>query len=246
MLGRLARELDVPISIHCGMAGYTRYHAIETLAELALLGPDVNYAHANVLTDDACRMIAASGGSISVCPSVEMLMGLGTYPAMGRALEQGVTTGLSVDTIAGAGTDLFTEMRVALAAERSRANADAVARDEAIAEVQLDQRDMLRLATLDAAKAWHLEATTGSLAVGKRADVIIVDAKRPHLQPLNEPLTTIVMNAGPADVETVIVDGEIVKSEGELVGPHVERARRLIAASNSRLIGPSGGAGQPA
>jgi cytosine/adenosine deaminase-related metal-dependent hydrolase len=43
---------------------------------------------------------------------------------------------------------------------------------------------------------------------GKRADVIVVDAKRPHLQPLNEPLTTVVMNAGPADVDTVIVTGK--------------------------------------
>ena len=107
-----ARELGVPISIHCGMAGYaSRYRAIETLHELGLLGPDVNYAHANLLSDDGYRLIASSGGSISACPSVEMLMGLGTYPATGRAIEHGVTTGLSVDTIAGAGTDLFTEMR---------------------------------------------------------------------------------------------------------------------------------------
>lgn len=232
-----ARELDVPISIHCGMAGYAgRYRAIETLRELRLLGPDVNYAHANLLTDEEYRLIASSGGSISPCPSVEMLMGLGTYPATGRALEHGVTTGLSVDTIAGAGTDLFTEMRVALAAERARANAEVVARDEAVEDVQLDQRDMLRLTTLDAARAWHLDAATGSLTVGKRADVIIVDAKRPHLQPLNEPLATVVMNAGTSDVDTVIVDGEIIKSGGQLVGPHVDRARQLIAASNERLM----------
>jgi cytosine/adenosine deaminase-related metal-dependent hydrolase len=236
-----ARELDVPISIHCGLAGYAdRYRAIETLDELRLLGRDVNYAHANLLTDDGYRLIAASGGSVSPCPSVEMLMGIGTYPATGRALEHGVTTGLSIDTIAGAGSDLFTEMRVALAAERARTNAEVVARDEAVEDVQLDQRDMLRLTTLDAAKAWRLDAATGSLTVGKRADVIIVDAKRPHLQPLNEPLTTVVMNAGPSDVDTVIVDGETVKSGGQLVGPHVERARQLIAGSNERLMTPTG------
>jgi cytosine/adenosine deaminase-related metal-dependent hydrolase len=56
------------------------------------------------------------------------------------------------------------------------------------------------------------------------------------LQPLNEPLTTVVFNAGPSDVDTVIVDGEIVKSGGALVGPHVDRARQLIAASNERLM----------
>jgi 5-methylthioadenosine/S-adenosylhomocysteine deaminase len=239
----LARELDVPISIHCGLAGYAgRYRTVETLSELGLLGSDVNYAHANLLTDDEYRLIAASGGSISPCPSVDMLMAIGTYPATGRALGHGITVGLSVDTIAGTGTDLFGEMRVALAAERSRANASAVARDEAVAEVRLDQRDTLRLATLDAAKAWHMDAATGSLTVGKQADVIVIDAERPHLQPLNEAVTTIVMNAGPSDVDTVVVAGEIVKSGGALVGPHVDRALALVVASNERLTTPAGAA----
>lgn len=232
----LARELDLPISIHCGLAGYAgRYRSIETLHQLGLLGPDVNYAHANLLTDDEYRLIAASGGSISPCPSVDMLMAIGTYPATGRALEHGITTGLSVDTIAGAGTDLFSEMRIALAAERSRANAHAVTRDEAVAEVQLDQRDMLRLATLEAARAWRLDASTGSLTIGKQADLVVIDTERPHLQPLNDAVTTIVTNAGPSDVDTVIVAGDILKSGGALAGPHAGRARELIAASNGRV-----------
>jgi cytosine/adenosine deaminase-related metal-dependent hydrolase len=88
----------------------------------------VNYAHANEPTDAEYDLIAASGGSISICPSVDMLMALGTYPATGRALSRGIAAGLSVDTTPGTGTDLFTEMRVALAAERSRANAGAIAR----------------------------------------------------------------------------------------------------------------------
>jgi cytosine/adenosine deaminase-related metal-dependent hydrolase len=235
-----ARELDLPISIHCGMAGYaTRYRSVETLHDLDLLGPDINYAHANLLSDHEFELIASTGGSISPCPSVDMLMGIGTYPATGRAHEHGVTTGLSVDTVAGTGTDLFTEMRVALAAERSRTNAAAVSRDESVAEVELDQRDMLRLSTLDAARAWHLDAKIGSLTVGKQADLIIVDTQRPHLHPLNDPVTMIVLNAGPSDVDTVIVDGEIVKSGGLLVGPHADRAFELVAASNERLMAPA-------
>jgi len=243
----LARDLDLPISIHCGLAGYaSRYRTVETLHGLRLLGPDVNYAHANLLTDDEYRLIAASGGSISPCPSIDMLMAIGTYPATGRALQHGITTGLSVDTIAGTGTDLFTEMRIALAAERSRANAAAVARDESVAEVELDQRDMLRLTTLDAARAWHLDATTGSVTVGKQADVIVIDTTRPHLQPLNAPVTSIVMNAGPSDVDTVIVEGEVVKTRGALVGPHAARARELIAASHHRLTANPQGVGAAA
>jgi cytosine/adenosine deaminase-related metal-dependent hydrolase len=231
-----ARELDLPISIHCGLAGYaSRYRTVETLRDLELLGADVNYVHANLLTDEEYRLIAASGGSISPCPSVDMLAGIGTYPATGRALDHGITTGLSVDTVAGTGTDLFTEMRVALAAERARTNAEVVARDEAPADVRLDHRDMLRLATIDAARTWRLDAEIGSLTVGKRADVIVVDAQRPHLQPLGDPITTVVMNAGPSDVDTVIVDGEVVKSGGRLVGAHADRALELVSASYERL-----------
>jgi len=81
---------------------------------------------------------------------------------------RGIAAGLGVDTTTGTGTDLFTEMRLALAAERSRANAGAVSRDEAVEFVELNQRDVLRLATLDAARVWHLDHEVGSLTRASR------------------------------------------------------------------------------
>ncbi len=68
-----------------------------------------------------------------------MLMVLGTYPATGYAFGHGIPAGRSVDTTTSAGSDLFTEMRLALAAERSRANAEAAARHEAVPTVEPDQ-----------------------------------------------------------------------------------------------------------
>ena len=230
-----ARELGVPISVHVGMAGFPG--TVETLDRLGLLGPDVNYAHANQLSDREFDLIAATGGSISLSPSIDMLMALGTYPATGQALARGIPAGLSVDTTTGAGSDLFTEMRLGLAAERSRANAAAVARDEAVSSVDLDQRDMLRLATLDAARVWHLDDQIGSLTPGKQADVTIVDMRPPHLDGFGDPVTTLVMGAGAADVETVIVGGELVKAGGALVGPYADRARELMHESRVRLRG---------
>jgi cytosine/adenosine deaminase-related metal-dependent hydrolase len=229
----LARELNLPISIHVGMAGYPG--SIETLDRLGLLGPDVNYAHANQLSDAEYDRIAQSGGTISICPSIDMLMALGTYPATGRALAYSIPAGLSVDTTTGTGTDLFSEMRVALTAERSRANAAAVARDEAVATVALDQRDMLRLATLDGARALGLDDEIGSLTPGKRADVTVIDMRGPHLDGFGDPVTTLVMGAGAADVETVIVGGEVIKARGALVGRHAATARELMHASRARL-----------
>jgi 5-methylthioadenosine/S-adenosylhomocysteine deaminase len=229
----LARELGSPISIHVGMAGYGG--AVETLDELGLLGPDVNYVHANQLSDHEYELIAATGGSISICPSIDMLMALGTYPATGRALEHGIRAGLSTDTVTGTGTDLFSEMRIALAAERSRANVAAVARDEAVDGVALHQRDVLRLATLDAARTWRMDAEIGSLTVGKQADIAIVDMRAPHLDGFGDPVTTLVMGAGAADVTTVIVEGELIKHEGSLLEPLASRARQLMHESRDRL-----------
>lgn len=239
----LARDLGLPISIHVGMSGFP--NSVETLDQLGLLGPDVNYAHANQLSDREFDLIAASGGSISLCPSVDMLMALGTYPATGQVLTRGIPAGLSVDTTTSTGTDLFTEMRVALAAERSRANAAAVSRGEAVATVDLDQRDMLQLATSGGARAWHLDHEVGTLTPGKAADVIVVDMRRPHLDGFGDPVPTLVMGAGPADVETVIVAGQVVKAAGELSGAHVERASQLMHESRDRIRARMGRSGRP-
>jgi cytosine/adenosine deaminase-related metal-dependent hydrolase len=126
-------------------------------------------------------------------------------------------------------------MRLALAAERSHANADAVSRDEAVEAVELNQRDMLRLATLDAARVWHLDHEVGSLTPGKQADVTVVDMRPPHLDGFGDPVATLVMGAGAADVETVVVGGEIVKAAGTLAGPLAERARDLMHQSRANL-----------
>lgn len=228
-----ARELGLPISIHVGMAGTA--DAITALRRDGLLGPDINYIHANQLTDEEMDLIAASGGTVTITPSTDMLMQFGTYPATGRALARDIVCGLGVDTICSAGTDLFSEMRLALAAERSRANADSLARNELVHEVALHQRDMLRLATLSGAQVLGLAEQTGSLTPGKQADIAVIDMRSPHLDGFGDPVAMLGLGAGPADVEAVLVGGEFVKRDGTLVGTHVAEARDLMHKTRSRL-----------
>jgi cytosine/adenosine deaminase-related metal-dependent hydrolase len=228
-----ARELGLPISIHVGMAGTA--DAVTALRRDGLLGPDVNYIHANQLTDEEMDLIAASGGTVTITPSTDMLMQFGTYPATGRALERGIVSGLGVDTICSAGTDLFSEMRLALAAERSRANAESLARNELVHEVALHQRDMLRLATLSGAQVLGLADHTGSLTPGKQADITVVDMRSPHLDGFGDPVAMLGLGAGPADVETVLVSGEFVKRDGALVGAQAAKARDLMHETQDRL-----------
>ena len=228
-----ARKLGLPISLHVGMAGTA--DAVTTLERFGLLGADVNYAHGNMLTDEEFDLIAASRGTLSITPSTDMLMQFGTYPGTGRALARSIVPGFGVDTICSAGTDLFSEMRLALAAERSRANAPALARGEQVPTVDLHQRDMLRLATLDGARVWNLDDQIGSLTPGKQADIAIIDMRSPHLDGFGDPVAVMVLGAGPADVETVIVGGDVVKRDGQLVGARVDWARKLMRETRDRL-----------
>jgi 5-methylthioadenosine/S-adenosylhomocysteine deaminase len=228
-----ARDLGLPISLHVGMAGTS--DAVMTLQRFNLLGADVNYAHGNMLTDQEFDLIAASRGTLSITPSTDMLMQFGTFPGTGPALQRGVVCGFGVDTICSAGTDLFSEMRLALAAERSRANADALARGERVATVALHPRDMLRLATLDGARVWGLQDEIGSLSPGKQADIAILDLRSPHLDGFGDPVAVMLLDAGPADVETVVVGGDIVKRNGHLVGARVDAARTLMHETRQRL-----------
>jgi cytosine/adenosine deaminase-related metal-dependent hydrolase len=230
---RFARELGLPISTHLGMAGTS--DAIVVLDRFGLLGEDVNYVHANMLTEKEFDLIASSKGTISLTPSTDMLMQFGTYPATGDALQRGIRCGFGVDTICSCGTDIFSEMRLALAAERSRANAPALAKGQQVPTVALHQRDMLRLATIDGARVWNMEKEVGSLTPGKQADVTVIDMRSPHLDGYGDSIATMVLGAGPADVETVIVGGDIVKRDGRLMGEQIGKARKLMLESRERL-----------
>jgi 5-methylthioadenosine/S-adenosylhomocysteine deaminase len=230
---RFARELGLPISTHVGMAGTS--DAIIVLDRFGLLGDDVNYVHANMMTEKEFDLIAKSKGTISITPSTDMLMQFGTYPATGDALQRGIRCGFGVDTICSCGTDIFSEMRLALAAERSRANAPALAKGQQVTIVALHQRDMLRLATIDGARVWNMEKEVGSLTPGKQADVTVIDMRSPHLDGYGDSIATMVLGAGPADVETVIVGGDILKRDGKLMGEHIGKARKLMLESRERL-----------
>jgi len=76
----------------------------------------------------------------------------------------------------------------------------------------------LRAATIEGARAAGLENEVGTLEVGKRADLILVRTAEHHLSPLIDPVKTVVVQAGAGDVELVMVDGRVVKRDGELVG----------------------------
>ena len=85
------------------------------------------------------------------------------------------------------------------------------------------------------AVVWHLEDEIGTLTPGKQADIVIIDMRSPHLDGFGDPVAVMVLGAGPADVETVIAGGDVVKRDGVLAGDHVEQARKLMHATRHHL-----------
>jgi len=87
----------------------------------------------------------------------------------------------------------------------------------------------------DGARVWHLENEIGTFTSGKQADIAIIDMRSPHLDGFGDPVAVMALGAGPADVETVIVGGDVVKRDRKLTGDHAAQALELMHATRQHL-----------
>ncbi len=228
----LARELGIPITAHVasGPPGPSQ-RGIADLDRMGLLGPDLTIVHATGASEDDLRRLAANGVTVSISPQIELTMpGLGQTVALRRLLAAGIRPGLSVDSETAAASDLFTQMRIALAAHRAGAPDG---------EPPLPARDMLRMATSDGAGTAGLADRVGSVEPGKAADLVLLRTDAVNLAPLHSPAEAIVLAAHPGNVDTVLVAGRVVKRASALLAD-VDRARALAAASTTRLLSEVG------
>ncbi|MCL6562297.1 MAG: amidohydrolase family protein [Firmicutes bacterium] len=232
----LARELQAICTMHLGFGTWGPHdHSIRRLEEAGVLGPDLNFVHCNTLQPDEYRRIADHGCSVSVTPEIEMLMGHG-YPCTGFLVEQGAVTTLGVDVVTSIAGDLFTQMRMALAAERARVNNQTLAQGVMPEQLALNARTILQCATTHGARALGLEDKVGSLAVGKEADLVLLRATDFNLFPVNDPLGAVVTSAGPHNVDTVFIAGRPVKRHGQLVGVDLPRIRQMVEATRDYIL----------
>ena len=231
---QLARELGIRISVHVGMRLTTVHvHHVKNMHDLGLLGPDTTYIHCTDSTDEELDLIAESGGTASLAPYVEMLMGHGPPPT-GRLLQRGVRPSLSVDVVSSVPGEMFTQMRTALVHERIGAFTDTP--DEAFAPT-LTHRDVLEFATIDGARACALEEKVGSLAPKKQADIVLLNVNAINTAPMVDPIGTIVVFADTSNVDSVFVAGRAVKRHGKLVGADLDRDFQKLDESRNHILG---------
>jgi len=237
----LAKDLDLRVTVHVGDGYWGKSGPIRKMKDDGLLSDRITYVHCCTLGDDELQMIADSGGTASVSPDIEMAMGHG-FPATGRLLKHGIRPTFSIDVCSLNGGDMFGTMRSAIGMQRALDNAPSVETGEVIERLELTCGDVIQFATIDGANAAGLGGVTGSLVVGKAADIVVLDDRSLAMTPLNNPLGAVVYNAHPGLVRDVFVQGKRVKKDGVLVGIDFDELRAMAQASRDHIVGEMPGA----
>lgn len=180
---------------------------VELLHEVGCLGPDVQAVGVTDLTQREIELLAETGTAVVFDPPTRLFWGSG-YPALVPFLDAGLVCGLATNgPAANCGQDIFESMKYACAtAKTAAANPKALTRDRALA-----------MGTIEGARAIGLGGAIGSLEAGKRADLITVDFRQPHLTPAFDVEAALVYSARGADVRDVMVDGRLVMRERALL-----------------------------
>src|ERR1700722_13684641 len=134
---REARKLDLPITLHAGDGLWGLNHPIDQLNALGLLGPRTTYVHCCTLSDHEFKLMADTGGTASLSAEVELNMGHGNPATLG-CLKHGLRPSISIDICTSVGGDMFTQIRVLMAATRGVVNAEALKGKEAARSAAVD------------------------------------------------------------------------------------------------------------
>ena len=179
---------------------------VEWLDELGLLGPDMQFAHSVWLDDNELDLIAESGASVVSCPVSNMYLASGV-PRIVEMRERNINVALASD---GPGSNNRQDMFEVL---KSTVLLQKVHRLDAQA---LLPGDSIEMACRGGAKAFGTEDRTGVVAVGRKADVVVVDLETIFTAPVHSVVSALVFNASPANVTHVVVDGRVLIDEGEV------------------------------
>ncbi|MFO7985375.1 MAG: amidohydrolase [Desulfatiglandaceae bacterium] len=207
----LALKAGVPLIIHVAETAsevaeiQARYGKtpIEHLKSLGLLGPHLIADHAVHINETDMEQIAAHGVKVIINPESNMKLASGTAPVP-ELLAHGVTVGMGTDGCASNNNlDLFTEMDTAAKVHKVKVLDPTV----------MDAVTVLKMATIEGARALGLSGITGSLETGKKADIIVVDANRPHLTPMYNPFSHLVYAAKGNDVIHSIINGKVIMKD---------------------------------
>src|SRR5437763_1299871 len=213
-VSRLAQKQNVIIHTHASenrneceiVERETGDRNIDYLNSLGIVGSHVVLAHCIHLDNTEMETLAGTKTNVAHCPSSNLKLGSG-IARVTEMLARGIPVSLGADGAAcNNRLDMFTEMRTAALLQKALHGPEVLPAARA-----------LRMATIDGACAMGLDREIGSLEVGKRADVIVVDFNLPHSSPQHDVVSALVYSAQASDVRATIIDGRAVMSDGKLL-----------------------------
>src|SRR5688572_16288776 len=178
------------------------------------------------------------GAHVSIAPLIEMQMRHG-MPPFQDALNHGILPSLSPDVDTNMTTDPFSLMRGSFCLQRALANelAFPISNPGNLPVPQLlTSRQVIEMATIAGAAANRVSDKVGTLAPGKEADIIVLDARNINVWPVNNVPGTIVTMMNPRHVRDVVIAGKVVYWKGKLVGWNVERLLQRIEQARDRVL----------
>ena len=202
------------------------------------MGPDNQYIHCTQLTETHWKMIADTGGKVSIAPAIEMQMRHG-MPPFQTALDHGVQLSLSADVECNMSADMFTIMRSAFTLQRALVNERSLAGEQNLPRL-LTCRDVVEMATIGGARTAHLDNKIGTLSPGKEADIIMLRTDRLNVLPMNNATGAVVTSMGTGNVDSVLIAGKVMKRNGQLLGVDWPRVSRLAHEARDRVIARAG------
>lgn len=200
--------------------------SVEHLDELGLLGPKTIGAHCVHVTDSDIETLAARGVAVSHNPQSNMKISSGVAPIEKmRAAGALVTIGTD-GTCSNNDLDMWEELRTAAFLQKSTTGNPCA----------LPAYETLKLATVNGARAMgYAEGELGVIREGALADLIVVDLQKPHLQPIHDVVSNLVYCGKASDVETVVVDGQVVVESGRVLGVDLAKLFADVATAVARI-----------
>ena len=237
---RLAQEYQLIASAHTAGGPMLAPGSFEKLIELGLIDNRSNIVHANNFEDNLVKALVDAGASFTVTADVEMQMGFGD-PLTGRLRNLGSPITIGADVEPAVSGDMFGAMRLTMSVQRNIDNLAALSRGEVLPETAtITCAEALQWVTTNGARMIGMEQSLGTIAPGKKADIILLRGGDLNLFPVNNAINAVVRHATPGNVDTVMVAGNIVKRDGKLLYGNLAEKKNALLESSRRILSDIG------
>lgn len=233
---RLAKDYDLVASMHHSAPAMPAPEGYVKAAQQGLIDRRTNVVHGNALTDRDLDVLIEHGATFNVTAEVEMQICYGDMLS-GRLLARGVPFNIGTDIESAIAPDMLACTRLSLQVERHLTSTKIMAETGKPPHPNpITVRQALDWATVEGAKAFRLDHKTGTLTVGKDADIICVRADDLNLVGAHDPYNAILGYAHPSNVDTVIVAGVIRKRGGKMLRADLSALKDELISSGERIF----------